>query len=79
MAITGMHHCSFTVTNIERTVDFYTRLLGLELVGRTTNEYDTLGTALGVKQPKAKLEIAVMMAGETKIEFIEYVEPTAKP
>ena len=72
MAITGMHHCSFVVTDMERTVDFYTRLVGLELVSRVKNVSDVLGTAVGVKQPNAELEIAFMKVGETLIEFIEY-------
>ena len=79
MTITGMHHCSFVVTDIEKTVDFYTRLVGLELVSRARNVSDGLGTALGVKQRDAKLEIAFMRAGETLIEFIEYVDPKSKP
>ncbi len=79
MAITGMHHCSFVVTDMERTVDFYTRLVGLELVSRVKNVSDVLGTAVGVKQPNAELEIAFMKAGETLIEFIEYIDPKAKP
>ena len=79
MAVTSMHHCSFVVTDIERTVDFYRRLVGLELVARAKNVSEGLGTALGVKQPEAELEIAFMKAGDTLIEFIEYVEPKVKP
>jgi len=79
MAITGMHHCSFSVTDIEKTIHFYANILELKLVGRMINEYDTLGYALGVKQAHAKIKVAVMKAGETKIEFIEYVDPKVKP
>ena len=31
MAITGVHHSSISVTNLGRTVEFYTRLLGAEV------------------------------------------------
>jgi catechol 2,3-dioxygenase-like lactoylglutathione lyase family enzyme len=79
MAITGFHHCSFTVTNIERTVKFYSEILGLKLVRRSTNRVDKLGIALGLKLPKAVIEIAMMEVGGTQIEFIEYVEPKAQP
>jgi catechol 2,3-dioxygenase-like lactoylglutathione lyase family enzyme len=79
MAITGTHHCSFTVTDIKRTVEFYTRVLGLELIKRFVNEGGDLGTSLGLNVPKAKLDIAFMKAGDTQIEFIEYVEPKARP
>ena len=79
MAITGFHHCSFTVTDLDKTVDFYTKTLGLQLIMRGTNEGDTLGTSLGLRQPKAKLKIAFMKVGDTEIEFIQYVEPESKP
>jgi glyoxylase I family protein len=84
MAITGTHHVSFSVTDIERTVDFYQNVLGFELRSRTHNKYDQLGTALfgtkwGLNQPQADLQIAVMNLGGVRIEFIEYVDPKAAP
>lgn len=79
MAVMGMHHCSFVVTDIERTVDFYERLVDLELVARAKNVSKGLGKALGVKQAEAELNIAFMKAGNTLIEFIEYVNPNVKP
>ena len=82
--ITGVHHFSFSVTDIEKTVKFYTELLGIKLQSRTKNKYDELGTALfgkkwGVTQGHADLEIAVLRIGGTKVEFIEYKDPKAKP
>jgi catechol 2,3-dioxygenase-like lactoylglutathione lyase family enzyme len=76
----GIHHFSFSVTDIERTVDFYTSLLGAELQSRTKNKYDTLGQALfgtkwGINQQQAELMIAVMRIGENRVEFIQYIDP----
>jgi catechol 2,3-dioxygenase-like lactoylglutathione lyase family enzyme len=84
MPVIGVHHFSLTVTDIERTVDFYTGLLGVELQSRTSNRYDSLGKALfgskwGVDQAAADLEIAVMKIGESKVEFIEYKDPPGQP
>lgn len=81
--IKGVHHFSFSVTNLDRTVDFYTRVLGVKLQSRTRNKYDTLGHALfgtkwGIDQKHADLELAVMNVGGTRVEFIEYKDPKAK-
>jgi glyoxylase I family protein len=80
----GVHHFSFSVTNLERTIHFYTKVLGIRLQSRGQNKYDTLGTALfgtkwGVNQQHADLELAVVNVGGTRVEFIEYKDPKAQP
>jgi catechol 2,3-dioxygenase-like lactoylglutathione lyase family enzyme len=82
--ITGVHHFSFSVTDMDRTVDFYTKILGIKLQSRSRNRYDTLGIALfgtrwGVNQKHADLELAVMNIGGTRVEFIEYKDPKSQP
>jgi lactoylglutathione lyase len=82
--ITGVHHFSFSVADLERTIDFYTRILGMELQSRSRNKYETLGTSLfgtkwGLNQPQADLELAVINIGGTRVEFIEYRDPKTKP
>ena len=82
--ITGVHHLSFSVTNLERTVEFYTKILGVKLQSRGPNRYDTLGTALfgtkwGINQRHADIELAVMNVGNTRVEFIQYKDPKAQP
>ena len=82
--IAGVHHFSFSVTDLDRTIEFYTKRLGLKLQSRSRNKYDTLGTALfgtkwGLNQPQADLELAVVDIGGTRVEFIQYKDPEAKP
>jgi len=81
--ISGVHHLSFSVANIGRTVEFYTKVLGLKLQTRGSNKGEELGTALfgekwGVKQSQAHIEIATVNIGGTRVEFIEYKDPKAQ-
>ncbi|OGP87857.1 MAG: hypothetical protein A2157_10645 [Deltaproteobacteria bacterium RBG_16_47_11] len=81
--ITGVHHFSFSVTNMDRTIEFYTKILGVKFQSRGRNKYDTLGTGVfgtkwGVNQPQADLDLAVVNIGGTRIEFIEYKDPKAQ-
>ncbi|MBC7292903.1 MAG: VOC family protein, partial [Thermoleophilia bacterium] len=46
MAILGVHHCSFTVTDLDQTIRFYRDLLGMKLLGRKRRAAPDLGTAL---------------------------------
>lgn len=43
MSILGLHHITAVCSNAQRTVDFYTRVLGLKLVKRTVN-FDAVNT-----------------------------------
>ena len=84
MGINGVHHFSFSVTDLDRTIEFYKEVLGVAVRSRGQNRYETLGTALfgtkwGVNQPQADLEIAFLELGGNRIEFIEYKDPKTRP
>ena len=84
MGINGVHHFSFSVTDLDRTIEFYKEVLGVAVRSRGHNRYETLGTALfgtkwGVNQPQADLEIAFLELGGNRIEFIEYKDPKTRP
>lgn len=78
--ITDIHHTSFTVSNMEKSIAFYRDILGLEL------KWDSL--AVGVKFkgeaadnvtncPGTELRIVFLSAGNHRIELVEYA-PTGK-
>ncbi|MDE3088917.1 MAG: VOC family protein [Chloroflexota bacterium] len=78
--IKGFWHVSFTISNIESSVKWYTEVLGLEYVRgqEQANEY----TARLVAFPDAHLKVAQLcVPGETvplsrhHIELVEYVHP----
>ncbi len=83
MPIVGVHHVSFTVSDLERTVDFYQNLVGMRLVGRKQRQAGDLGRALlGAGAPErgaAEILIADMELGGTRVEFIQYVRPATAP
>jgi catechol 2,3-dioxygenase-like lactoylglutathione lyase family enzyme len=79
--ITGIHHTSFTVSNLERSLAFYRDLLGMAVEsyrGEATAPY--LGRVTGF--PGARLRVALLRpaAGCAELlELIEYVEPAGTP
>jgi catechol 2,3-dioxygenase-like lactoylglutathione lyase family enzyme len=77
-------HFSFTVADIERSVDFYTRVLGMKLVHRQIqdNEY----TRKLVAYPDASLKVAQLtidglppVRSGHLLELVEYASPQCEP
>jgi catechol 2,3-dioxygenase-like lactoylglutathione lyase family enzyme len=73
-------HTSWTVSDLDRSIDFYSRLLGFELVGRWTRKGSFIDTVVGFAD--AELDIAVLRIPRAPqqqsghhLELIEYVAP----
>jgi len=82
--IADVLHFSFTVTDIECSVDWYTRVLGLELVHRQRQENGYTPVLVGI--PGAVLEVAqlavpgVPPARSTHmLELVQYLAPAGCP
>jgi catechol 2,3-dioxygenase-like lactoylglutathione lyase family enzyme len=80
MKIIGADHTSFTVSNLERSLDFYQNLLGFELLDlrpAITNQYfrDIIGF------PDAVVKGATLAIPGTahQLELFEYVHPRGVP
>jgi len=78
--IVDVMHFSFTVTDIERSIAWYTSVLGLELVHRQRQDNPYTRTLVGF--PDAVLEVAqfrvpgLMPQHSTHmLELVEYVQP----
>jgi len=78
---TGIHHASFTVSDMDRSIAFYRDLLGMTLT------WDSKGSGVEFKGPVAdavtgcpgtEQRIAFLKAGDGCIELVEYT-PTGKP
>ena len=75
--ITGLGHASFTVMDLDRTIDFYVTQLGGTLLDRTRDAGSSLGTYVfgEGRQAHASLGIAMVGLGNIEIEFIQYLDP----
>lgn len=73
-------HFSFTVSDLERSLDFYQGTLGLELASRMERKGDDISRIVGF--PDAHLKIAFVRlpgSGGLLLELIEYVSPSGQP
>ena len=77
---TGIHHTSFTVSNIDRSIAFYRDILGMELI------LDSKAAGLTFKGPVSdavtgcpgtEQRIAFLTIGEDRLELVEFT-PTGK-
>ena len=77
--IQGVHHTCITVSNLEQSIAFYRDLLGLELLFTEESErsQDDRSKALGIAGAKVKL--AILWAGNSRVELIEYVASQGRP
>jgi catechol 2,3-dioxygenase-like lactoylglutathione lyase family enzyme len=71
----AIHHIGITVSDLERGIDFYHGLLGLEFSTEPSPVFDDprLGPAVGV--PGANLKQVCLVCGESVVELLEYTQP----
>ena len=65
-----LHHHGVSVTDLDRAVEFYDGILGLELIDRYTLSDDALSTAVGGDAMTG--HFAQLDAGGERVELIEY-------
>lgn len=75
MKITGAHHTSYTVSNLERSLDFYVGLLGCEVIWQRENRDQYFRDIVGHPDGVAKMAMLRVPGSTHAIELIEYVVP----
>jgi len=79
--LSGIHHTSFTVSDMDRSIAFYRDILGMKLT------WDSKAAGVEFKGPVAdavtgcpgtEQRIAFLSLGESRLELVEYT-PTGKP
>jgi catechol 2,3-dioxygenase-like lactoylglutathione lyase family enzyme len=75
MSIQGVHHTGIIVSDLERSIDFYHGILGLEFANEPSTVFDDpeLGPKVGV--PGAALRQVTLKAGDHQVELLEYTAP----
>lgn len=77
MAIRGaVQHTGLTVSNLERSVDFYTRVLGCRLIMQQEKTGGYLAEIVGYPGASVKMAHLSDPAGHHVIELFEYITPT---
>jgi catechol 2,3-dioxygenase-like lactoylglutathione lyase family enzyme len=68
--VTSMNHVGLSVVNLEKSVKFYTEVLGMEIDYEAYHEGKPISDVVGVEN--VRLKICVVKKGMCKIELIEY-------
>ncbi len=71
--IVDLHHASFTVADMQRSLHFYRDLLGMEFMF----ERDVDGGYIAdiVAYQNLKMKVVLLMGGGEKLELIQYISP----
>ena len=79
MQLKGIHHHGFTVTNADRSAQFYRDVLGLELVRISDRSnlpsYDHM---LGYKDVKLRIAVLRHPKHEFILELVQYINPPSQ-
>src|SRR5437879_3509159 len=73
--ITGAHHTSFTVANLEKSLTFFRDVLGLEVVFTREVNSDYFGRIVGHPGCVVKAALLRIPGGNHHLELFEYLKP----
>lgn len=68
-------HTGITVSNLDRSIAFYTDVLGLSVEISPTDIIEGEEVSRGLGVPNARLRLATLKAGESTVELLEYLNP----
>lgn len=76
--IIGMEHAALSVSHLERSIEFYSGILGMEHI-RTVEATPEMGLGRIIGHPGASARIAHLASTSLMLELFEYSEPVGKP
>src|SRR5438105_3774838 len=67
--ITGVYHTSFTVADLDRSIDFYTNVIGMRLLRRheSSSAYHLM-----IRRPEVQIRVAFLKLGGHFVELIQH-------
>lgn len=76
--ITSMAHTGFVVADLDKSVEFYSEVVGLEVVSRGEAEGGVISQIVGYEHSHLKLaSLGIDQEGGHILELIEYVRPVS--
>ena len=76
--IRAIDHINIVVTDLERSVAFYTELLGFKLAKEATLEGEWIDRIVGLKGVRGRVAYVVAPAGEPRVELLCYDSPAGE-
>lgn len=78
--VVGVWHISWTVSDLDRSIEFYTRLMGFELLGSWTRTGPFIETVVGFANAELRIAALRIPGAPTgpsghHLELIEYISP----
>jgi len=73
MKIEGQHHVGITVSDLERSIEFYRDVLGMTLRSKGESSGEMISRVVGV--PGTHIKSAYFEAGDLVLELFQYLEP----
>jgi catechol 2,3-dioxygenase-like lactoylglutathione lyase family enzyme len=74
--VAGVGSITMTVSDLDRSIAFYTQVLGFELQGTEERQGDTWSRLLGVEHARTRL--AMLRLGEERIQLLDFLEPEGR-
>jgi catechol 2,3-dioxygenase-like lactoylglutathione lyase family enzyme len=71
----SIHHTGITVSDLDRSIDFYHDVLGLPFAAEPSPVVDDPGLGAKVGVPGAALRLVTFAVGDGLLELLEYVAP----
>jgi glyoxylase I family protein len=75
--IHGLNHVGLSVSDLDRSIEFYCECLGMEVVAQTSVEGDLYQQILALKGASGKA--ALLKRSNMQIELFEFSSPVPKP
>ncbi len=76
--ITAIDHLNIVTADLERSVKFYTELLGFSLVKEAQLEGEWIDRIVGLKGVKGRVAYVLAPAGEPRLELLQYEAPAGE-
>ena len=77
--IKNLHHTNLVVSNIEKTKEFYTKILGLKIVLEESLEKGEFNRGVGLSETRVLLVMFSVPGSSTLLEAFQYLHPKGHP